>query len=145
MNTSASLLDSYVALREQKSDLERHVRLLKDQLAPLEQQLLDEFAGEGVSGKRHAASGKLVSISRRIWARAATDRQQAAQALRRVPQLAPYAELHFNVTSLSSYFNELCKDRAADGNPVCDLNELLPTELRGLISLTEESSLSLRA
>lgn len=141
---TATTLDQFVALTERKRDLERQLRFIRDELAPLEAQLLDEFSAEGVRGKRHDASGKLVSITRQIWARAHDgEKDMAADALE-AAGLGDYVQRGFNTNSLSAYFRELAKQHAEAGNPV-DLEQLLPEALRGAIDLTEDHKLSVRA
>jgi hypothetical protein len=141
-----SLLDQFVTLSDRKQDLERDLRGVKDDLGTLEQQLLDEFATEGVSSKRHTASGKLVHITRRIWARAAAGKADAAQALRaHGGELAEFVELGFNTQSLSSYFSEQAKRRADDHDPVTNLAQLVPVDLQSFIELTDTHSLRVRS
>lgn len=141
-----SRLDEFVDLADQKAALERQLRGVKEQLDILETELLDEFAQEGVSSKRHAASGKLVHITRRIWARPATAKADAARALQQHGgELAEFAELGFNVQSLSSYFSEQAKRRADEHDPVTDLTDLLPGDLQGFIELSDTHQLRVRS
>lgn len=146
MTTEATTaLDQFVALKDRKADLERQLRLVKDELAPLEQALLEEFAAEGVSGKRHAGTGKLVSISRKVWARATGgDKDAAADALE-AAGLGDYVQRGFNTNSLSAYFREQLRERTDTGEIVSDLTDLLPAQLRGHIDLTEDAALSVRS
>lgn len=146
MTTEATTaLDQFVALKDRKADLERQLRLVKDELAPLEQALLEEFAAEGVSGKRHAGTGKLVSISRKVWARAhGGDKGAAADALE-AAGLGDYVQRGFNTNSLSAYFREQLRERTDTGEIVSDLTDLLPAQLRGHIDLTEDAALSVRS
>jgi hypothetical protein len=138
-------LDRYVELKAEKARIERDLRIVKDELAPLEAALLEEFATEGVSGKRHAGTGKLVSIARRVWARAADgDKDAAADALE-AAGLGDYVQRGFNTNSLSAHFRELVKARQEAGDPVTDLDALLPEPLRGRIELTEDAVLSVRS
>lgn len=145
MTTTTTALDRFVDLKARKADLERDLRLVKDELAPLEQQLLDEFAQEGVAGKRHAATGKLVSISRKVWARAAGGDKPAACAALKAAGLDEFVAESFNTNSVSAYFREQLKERTDAGEIVTDLTELLPQELRGHIDLTEDAVLSVRS
>lgn len=146
MTTEATTaLDQFVALKDRKADLERQLRLVKDELAPLEAALLEEFAAEGVSGKRHAGSGKLVSISRRVWARATGGDKASACAALRAAGLEEFVAESFNTNSVSAYFREQLKERTDAGEIVDDLDALLPDELRGHIDLTEDAALSVRS
>lgn len=141
----ATTLDQFVTLKDRKTDLERELRDIKEQLGPLEQQLIEAFAQEGVTGKRHAATGKLVSISRRIWARAHAGDKPAACAALASAGLGDYVEESFNTNSLSAYFRELASQHEAAGQPVTDLEQLLPEPLRGAIDLTQDHTLSVRS
>jgi hypothetical protein len=141
-----TVLDRFVTAKARKTDLERELRLIKDELSPLEEQLLELFTQEGVSGKRHAQSGKLVSITRQIWARAANgDKDAAAAALENVPGLAAFVQKGFNVQSLSAHFRELARNHLEETGEPAPLDQLLPTPLHGLIELTEDHTLSVRS
>lgn len=142
--TATTTLDRFVQVKARKAELERELRIVKDELAPLEEQLLEEFAAEGVAGKRHAQSGKLVSISRRVWARAAGgDKAAACQALR-AAGLDEFVAESFNTNSLSALYRERLRERTEAGEHVA-LDDLLEPELRGHIELTEDQTLSVRA
>ena len=139
-------VDEFVTLTERKRDLERELRVIKDQIAPVEKRLLDRFAAEGLPGVRHGRTGRMVSITRQIWARAANgDKAAAAQALSQCPDTATFVEPSFNVNSLSAYFREKARDAAQAGDPVTDLQQLLPEQLRGAIALTDDFKLSVRS
>ena len=146
MTTEAiTALDQFVALKDRKADLERQLRLVKDELAPLEQALLEEFAAEGVSGKRHAGTGKLVSITRKVWARATGGDKPAACEALRAAGLDEHVGESFNTNSLSALFRERLREREDAGEIVTDVAELLPPELRGHIDLTTDETLSVRS
>lgn len=136
-------LGQVVELTELKRTLDTALKATKDKLAPRHEELLDSFGEEGVTSKRHAESGKLVYVNRRIWARA-EDKPAACEALK-AAGLGDFVQLGFNVTSLSAYFNEAVKGREADGEPVTDLEDLLPQELRGAIALTEDHKIGVRS
>jgi hypothetical protein len=143
---TASTLDLFVELTETKRDLERELRMVKEQLKPLEAALLDEFVEQGVSGQRHAATGKLVSITRKIWARAKDgNKAAAAEAMARDDELSAFVEPGWNTNSVSAYFRELAANAAANGDPVTDLMSLVPVELRDVLELTEDHVLSVRS
>lgn len=144
MTTATTTLDQFVDLKARKADLERELRAVKEDLAPLEAALLEEFAAEGVAGKRHASSGKLVSISRKVWARAAGgDKDAAADALVDAG-LGDYVQRGFNTNSLSAYFREQLREKTEQGEHVA-LEDLLPEPLRGRVELTEDQALSVRS
>jgi hypothetical protein len=145
--TEPTTLDQYVSLTEAKRELERELRMVKEQITPLQEQLLEEFAERGISGERHAASGKLVSITRRIWARArdGSSKHLAAEAMAKDPELSTFVELGWNTNSVSAYFRELATAQKDAGEPVTDLSTLVPVELRDVLELTEDHILSVRS
>lgn len=124
-----------------KRELERSLKSIKRELEPLNQAVLDEFADRGVTSMRDAATGKTVSMSRKVWARRADgiDSGVACEGLE-AAGLGDFVEQGFNTHSLSGYFRELVKERMAEGDPVDDLDELLPEPLRGLIALTDDQT-----
>lgn len=138
-------LGQVVELTEVKRQLDVALKTVKDKIAPRHEELLEAFADEGVTSKRHAESGKLVYVNRRIWARAATDDKAPACEALRAAGLAEFVQEGFNTTSLSAYFNEQAKNAEADGTPVTDLEELLPESLRGAIALTEDHKIGVRS
>ena len=142
-----STLAAYLAARDRKADLKAQLDSAQDDLDLLEAVLLDEFVTEGVRSKTDTATGMTVWINRRIWARAMNpdDRVATARALQaHGGDLAGYAELSFNVNSLSAYFRELAQQRADAHDPVTDLTDLIPDDLRLYIALTEDHTLSAR-
>lgn len=140
-----TVLGQVVELTALKRELDVSLKAVKDALSPRHEELLDAFAQEGVSSKRHAETGKLVYINRRVWARPAEgeDKDSTADALV-AAGLGEYVERGWNTTSLSAYFNEQVKAREADHQPVTDLDEMLPQELRGVIALTEDHKIGVR-
>lgn len=142
---AGTLLDRYVELAEQKTLLEARLRTVKDSMAATSAELLDQFANEGVTSKRHAATGRLVHVTRRIWARAAGGNKPAACEALLAAGLGDFVEPSFNTNSLSSYFREQAKQRQEAGQPVTDITDLLPDSLKTAIELTEDHQISVRA
>lgn len=141
-----TVLGQVVELTELKRTLDSALKATKDKLDPRHEQLLEEFAGEGVSSKRHAETGKLVYVNRRVWARPADGHTKDTTAdLLEAAGLGDYVERGWNTTSLSAYFNEQVKTREADGQPVTNLDQLLPDQLRGAIALTEDHKIGVRS
>jgi hypothetical protein len=139
-------LANFIAAKERKKELERHLADCIVETERLQRILLDEFAAEGVSSKRDVHTGKLVYLSRQVWARAAVDRAETAEALSRHDgALAAFAKLDFNVQSLSAYFREELRNRAENHDPVLDLSLLVPEDLRPYIALTDDHKLSVKA
>lgn len=140
-----TLWDQFVALKMFKAQLDQAAKRVKEAIDPRERLLLDEFIAEGARSKRHAASGKLTYISRRIWARARGGDKAAACIALRDAGLGDYVEEGFNTNSLSAYFRELAKSLEDDTDMPPALDALLPAALRGVIDLTEDFQLGLRA
>lgn len=143
--TTGTALDEFVELTMRKRDLERQLRAVKEQIEPLAAQLLDEFSSEGVSGKRHEGTGRMVSISRKVWARAADgDKPAACEALKDAG-LGDYVQEGFNTNSLSAYFREQWDQYVAQHGTGTDPAVVLPQPLRGRIELTCDTTLTVRA
>jgi hypothetical protein len=144
-HTPLTTLTEYLVARDHKARLERDLKTVRETLDGLERRLLDEFAAEGVRQKTDAQTGTTVWITRKVWARALADRTLTAEALRaHGGDLAEFARLDFNVNSLSAYFRELAQQRADAHDPVLDLTELVPADLRPFIALTDDHALSAR-
>jgi hypothetical protein len=139
-DTATTVLDEFVALTARKRNLERELRQLKDQIAPLEDQLLEQFNAEGVRGKR-TSTGAMVSIRRVIWARPAHGDKHAACDALRAAGMGDYVADNFNVSTLSAFFRERAREQADQGIPTT-LTDLMPPELVGAIDLTEDHQLS---
>lgn len=139
-------LGKIIALTDQKRDLEAQLRVVKEQLEPLHTQMLDEFASRGETSARHAATGKLVYINRRTWARPADGRSKddVYDALV-AAGLEDYAERGFNTQKLSAYFRELIKQSEENGTPVDNPADLLPEQLAGLVDLTTDHIIAVRS
>lgn len=135
-------VNTFARLTQRKRDLEHELNQIKDELKPLEEQILDELAANGWQNITHADSGYTFYIRRQIWARAADgeDRTAACRALKQAG-LGDFVGETFNTHSLSAHFRELAEERVAQGDPVTDVDVLLPEELRGVIQLTTDHSL----
>lgn len=140
-------LGQVVELTDLKRTLDAELKRVKDELKPLEEAMLDEFAERGESSARHAATGKLVYIRRQIWARAAEDKAAACAALR-AAGLDEFVAESFNTQSLSAYFRELAKNELeAKGIPTTQeaLEQLLDEPLRDAIALTQDNQIGVRS
>ena len=134
-----------VELTATKKTVEANLKDVKEQLAEVSARVMAHLGEEGLDSVKDAASGKTIYLNRRIWARAATDKPAACAALKQYEDLADYVEETFNTNSLSAYFREEAKRIAAEtGQPVTDLNELLPPDLRDVIALTQDHVLGVR-
>lgn len=135
-------LDEFVALTARKRELETQINLIKKQLAPLEAQLVEDLAAEGLRSKT-TSDGTAVYLIRKIYARAGDAGKPAAcKALRKVG-LGDLVEESFNTNTLSAHFRALAKDYIAEHGHGASLDELLDEPLRGVIHLTEDHKLGL--
>ena len=141
-NITATPLEQYVDLVARKRDLESEVNLIKKQLAPLEAQLIDDLAEEGLRSKT-TAGGVTVYLNRKIYARAGElGKPAACKALREVG-LGDLVEESFNTNTLSAHFRQIAKDYIAEHGHGATLDDLLPEPLRGAIHLSEDHRLGL--
>jgi hypothetical protein len=137
----ALVLDRFAELTQRKRELDRELKQVKDEMAPLEQELLQRFAENGWQKVSHKGTGYTFYVRQQIWARAADGDKAAACEALRAAGLGDFVAESFNYQSLSAYFRELADQRAFQGEPLTDLEVLLPEELRGSIQLTTDFSL----
>lgn len=134
----------FIAAKDTKKLIESQLDDIKAELATLEEQITAALAAAGLDGIKDAATGRKITVTRRVWARAAHDKEAACAALQ-AAGLGDFVAPSFNTHSLSAYFREQLKQRNAAGDPVTDVADLLPAELADAISLTEDTTLSVRA
>lgn len=139
---TASTLDQYVDLTARKRDLETQVNILKKQLAPLEAQLVEELAQEGLRSKT-TSGGTTVYLIRKIYARAGEAGKPAACKALRAAGLGDLVEESFNTNTLSAHFRQQAKAFIEEHGHGASLDQLLPEPLRGAIHLTEDHRLGL--
>mgnify|MGYP007083452642 FL=1 len=152
-------LDEFVRTTDRKKRIEAEKKRLNERLETLTELLLQDFAEEGITGAKHAATGKTVSRSQRVWAKVAREgreatpeeKARAADALR-AAGLGAYLEETFNVNSLSGHFSEQVKEWLADQAALpenerrpLDIDSFLPDPLKGAIELTNKPTLSVRS
>ncbi len=109
--------------------------------------LLEEFAEEGVSSKRHSKSGRLAHINTRVFAKALAEKSEVAIVMRDVDEMSDFVEFGFNLQTVSSWFSERKKGLEEAGTPVTEdaLRALIPEQLRGLLDVTLSPVISTRA
>ena len=106
MNTDE--LKRFVALEEQRRQLEAEVDTIKAEAAELEGRLLPQFEQSGT--ERIAIDGRTVYVERKLWAKAKDgDKPAVCKALKRC-RLGDYVEETFNTNSLSAYVRELDRE-----------------------------------
>ena len=106
MNTEE--LKRFVALEEQRHQLEAEIDTIKAESAELEGRLLPQFEQSGM--ERVAIDGRTVYVERKLWAKAKDgDKPAVCKALKRC-RLGDYVEETFNSNSLSAYVRELDRE-----------------------------------
>jgi len=106
MNTEE--LKRFVALEEQRHQLEAEIDTIKAEAAELEGRLLPQFEQSGT--ERIAIDGRTVYVERKLWAKAKDgDKPSVCKALKRC-RLGDYVEETFNTNSLSAYVRELDRE-----------------------------------
>lgn len=116
----------YVRLRRQQRERQAEVDTIKEAADALEQQLLEEFATDGV--QNISVDGNVVYLRRQLWARVAegASRDEVIDGLRRAG-LDHFVTEGFNTSTISSWMREL----EAEGDE-------LPQELEGLLAPVEK-------
>lgn len=142
---AGTTLDQFVALTHLKRELDAALADVKKALAPRAAEMVADLQAAGTDGVRHSASGAMVSIGRKIWARATTSKPDACAALK-AAGLGDYVEEGFNTNSLSAYFRETYKTEAAARREAGNLapitmDDLLPASLADHVALTEDFTL----
>ena len=129
MNTDE--LKRFVALEEQRRQLEAEVDTIKAEAAELEGRLLPQFEQSGT--ERIAIDGRTVYVERKLWAKAKDgDKPAVCKALKRA-RLGDYVEETFNTNSLSAYVRELDREERP-----------LPPSLREVLEVSEVYKLRTR-
>jgi hypothetical protein len=106
MNTEE--LKRFVALEEQRHQLEAEIDTIKAEAAELEGRLLPQFEQSGT--ERIAIDGRTVYVERKLWAKPKDgDKPAVCKALKRC-HLGDYVEETFNSNSLSAYVRELDRE-----------------------------------
>ena len=106
MNTEE--LKRFVALEEQRHQLEAEIDTIKAEASELEGRLLPQFEQSGT--ERIAIDGRTVYVERKLWAKPKDgDKPAVCKALKRC-RLGDYVEETFNTNSLSAYVRELDRE-----------------------------------
>jgi hypothetical protein len=125
---NADALRKFIELTRRRRELEEQLDDVKQEIAVLEQSLIDQFAQEGIN--RVSMDGATVYLKRELWASARDGDWQRACAALKEAGLGHYVEEKFNVLSLSAFVREV--DRNGDQ---------LPPALADAIAVTEKYSL----
>lgn len=105
--------DEFVRKTLHKRRLEAEIRKLNNRLNDLEQIIVEELAERGEAGVKHAATGKQIVRTQKIWAQfakagdKATDEERAAAGQALIDSgLGDYVIPTFNANSVSAHFRE---------------------------------------
>lgn len=149
--------DQYVRQTLLKRLHEQAAKKIGVGLEALQNAIIEEMVEEGAQNFKHAATGKTLYLSRKVWARIAregkdaTDAEKAAamEALREAG-LGDYVAENFNVNSLSAHFREEWdkrlqaeRDKPEDERLPLTIEDILPEPLAGKIDLSDAPSLNL--
>lgn len=140
----AGKLRQFLAMHEKKRALEAELETVKEQMAVLEAELLQQFEQEGVSSMK--VNGKTVYLDQKKWAGVApgASREAAIQAIKEAG-LDMYVKEDFSTQSLSAYVRELLAQAPLEIQmDKSRWHEVLPPTFEGVISVTERVSLRVR-
>lgn len=137
--------DEYVRRTLRKRRLEAEIRAENKRLADLEQDILEDMAAEGEAAYKHAATGKTVVITQRVYAKPAEDRDKAGAALQDAG-LGDLVQRTFNTNTVSAHFNQAVKDWRDEnpGTPVPPIDTFLAPAMREAWRLEYEPKLTVR-
>jgi hypothetical protein len=129
----------FAALTEKKRDLKVELKRTNERLAELEGTLLDAIEREKFPASALVAGMRLYTQNQ-LWASAVDGDYTGASRALSLAGLGDYVGARFNVQTLSAHFREERKKQ-----PLVDVEEILPAELRGYIKLSETPKLMARA
>jgi hypothetical protein len=129
----------FAALTEKKRDLKVELKRTNERLAELEGTLLDAIEREKFPASALVAGMRLYTQNQ-LWASAVDGDYTGASRALSLAGLGDYVGPRFNVQTLSAHFREERKKQ-----PLVDVEEILPAELRGYIKLSETPKLMARA
>ena len=123
---------TYVRLRRRQAELSSESDTIKEEADGIEQELLEEFATDGVQSMN--VDGVTVYLNRQLWAglEEGVSKSDAMEALRRAG-LDHFISEAYNTSTLSGWLRDLERE-----------DEQLPPELEGVIKSTERYSLRTR-
>ena len=117
----ADVVRRYTTLRQRERERKAEAGALKEEADALEQEILEQFAAEGIDSVR--IDGKTVYLHRTLWARTEkdVDREAVCGALQEIG-LGHFVSETYNANTLSAWMRDLDRE-----------GEELPTELKGLV------------
>lgn len=133
MSNLGELLEEFLTLTDQVSTVDTALSELKRRRALTEELLRTEFTQVGVSQLK-ATDGRVVYLSRQLWARAKDGNKLAVTAALRSMGAADLITETFNTNSLSAYVREFDKNE-----------QPIPEELAEVIDVAETYQLKVLA
>lgn len=151
-----------------KRRLEGEIRRLNVAITRCEEQLVEEWTQDGVTGLKHAGTGASLGLTRKVWAKLdidtdGLDRDHADQirakakgevcdVMDTLDDLRDLVRLDANLNSVSAFFREQIKAYDAEQRDLPehervprDADSFLPDELRGLLKLDSTPHITVRA
>lgn len=116
-------LTEYVALKREKAQVEARLRVINGELSSLEEQLLDQFADDGIT-KVGTDDGATVFIHSQLWASPKEDEREALVAALRENGLEDYTTI--NHQSFSGFVRELVREAGAEKDDEIDMEAVAP-------------------
>jgi hypothetical protein len=129
----------FARLTTRKRALKVELKATEDRLAELEGTLLDAIEREKFPASALIGGMRLYTQTQ-LWASAVDGDYTGASRALSLAGLGDYVGQRFNVQTLSAHFREERKKQ-----PLVDVEEILPAELRGYIKLSETPKLMARA
>jgi hypothetical protein len=103
MNTDN--IHRYLALTDQKKDLETQVKELNGEIEKLERLILTDFEKASINNVR--CNGRTVYLVRKLWARPKDGDYETAAAALAACGLNDFLKQSFNLNSISAYVREM--------------------------------------
>ena len=142
--TTKDLVNKFIKLDQQIKGKEGEVEDLKKERAALEALLLPRFQEGGIASMK-SSSKVTVYLRRDLWAGAKDgDKASLYAAMRVLPETAPMVQETVNSQTFSAYVREKAREYFGEQLNTVEpgrLIEALPTELQGLVNVTEKFSL----
>lgn len=152
-------VDELTRITLRKRRLENEVRRCNIRIAQVEEQVVEEFAEAGDTGRKHAGTGATLTLARKIWAKVvkqgekATPDEKAAAAEGLIAAgLDDFVRPDFNTNTVSAHFRELINAYDAEQRQLPEHKrvprpaaDFLPPELQGLIELDDTPHITVRA
>ena len=146
-STTKILLNKFIKYDQMIKRKEGEVDKLKEELAPIHDELLQRFQNEGTASHK-TASGTTVYINRQLWAGSSDAGPEVMmEALKSNPDTSDLVKEKVNTQTLSSWVREKIEEyfgEEAKKKSEHELLEALPASLRPVLKITEKFQLKAR-